>query len=98
LPSACHGAMRGRRSGGLLLPGPRHWYSLRRLPFAVTPHPVPDELLEARSETPKEPASLGSAGDDAPTPMMAQYLSVKAQYQDALLFYRMGDFYELFFD
>jgi len=32
------------------------------------------------------------------TPMMAQYLEVKAQHPDALLFYRMGDFYELFFD
>lgn len=32
------------------------------------------------------------------TPMMAQYLELKAQYQNALLFYRMGDFYELFFD
>ncbi len=32
------------------------------------------------------------------TPMMAQYLEIKAQYRDALLFYRMGDFYELFFD
>ncbi|WP_073144655.1 DNA mismatch repair protein MutS [Litoreibacter ascidiaceicola] len=30
--------------------------------------------------------------------MMAQYLDIKAQYPDALLFYRMGDFYELFFD
>ncbi|MGR3637577.1 MAG: DNA mismatch repair protein MutS, partial [Shimia sp.] len=30
--------------------------------------------------------------------MMAQYLDIKAQYQDALLFYRMGDFYEMFFD
>jgi DNA mismatch repair protein MutS len=30
--------------------------------------------------------------------MMAQYLGVKAGYPDALLFYRMGDFYELFFD
>lgn len=32
------------------------------------------------------------------TPMMQQYLSIKAQYPDTLLFYRMGDFYELFFD
>lgn len=32
------------------------------------------------------------------TPMMQQYLKVKAQYPHALLFYRMGDFYELFFD
>ncbi|MBY6090534.1 DNA mismatch repair protein MutS [Maritimibacter alkaliphilus] len=30
--------------------------------------------------------------------MMAQYLEIKAQYQNALLFYRMGDFYEMFFD
>ncbi len=34
----------------------------------------------------------------ATTPMMAQYLEIKAQYPDALLFYRMGDFYEMFFD
>ncbi len=32
------------------------------------------------------------------TPMMAQYLGIKAEHPDALLFYRMGDFYELFLD
>ncbi|RMD90869.1 MAG: DNA mismatch repair protein MutS, partial [Alphaproteobacteria bacterium] len=32
------------------------------------------------------------------TPMMAQYLAIKADYPDCLLFYRMGDFYELFFE
>lgn len=32
------------------------------------------------------------------TPMMQQYLKVKMQHNHALLFYRMGDFYELFFD
>ena len=32
------------------------------------------------------------------TPMMQQYLSIKADYPVELLFYRMGDFYELFFD
>ena len=32
------------------------------------------------------------------TPMMVQYLELKAGYADALLFYRMGDFYEMFFD
>ncbi len=32
------------------------------------------------------------------TPMMTQYLALKAQAQDCLLFYRMGDFFELFFD
>jgi DNA mismatch repair protein MutS len=32
------------------------------------------------------------------TPMMQQYLRIKAEYPDMLVFYRMGDFYELFFD
>ncbi len=32
------------------------------------------------------------------TPMMRQYLGIKAEYPDTLVFYRMGDFYELFFD
>jgi len=32
------------------------------------------------------------------TPMMQQYLRIKAQHPDILVFYRMGDFYELFFD
>ena len=36
--------------------------------------------------------------ESAPTPMMAQYLALKAQAPDCLLFYRMGDFFELFFD
>ena len=34
----------------------------------------------------------------ASTPMMQQYLELKEQYKDYLLFYRMGDFYEMFFD
>ena len=32
------------------------------------------------------------------TPMMQQYLEVKENYQDALVFYRLGDFYEMFFE
>ncbi len=32
------------------------------------------------------------------TPMLQQYLAIKAEHQDAILFYRMGDFYEMFFD
>ena len=32
------------------------------------------------------------------TPMMAQFLEIKAQNRDAILFYRMGDFYEMYFD
>jgi len=41
------------------------------------------------------PASLDRA---KVTPMMVQYLEIKAAHPDYLLFYRMGDFYELFFD
>jgi DNA mismatch repair protein MutS len=39
-----------------------------------------------------------SADLSSHTPVMQQYLRIKAQYPDALVFYRMGDFYELFFD
>jgi DNA mismatch repair protein MutS len=50
-----------------------------------------DAADSARSEP-------GSPGEDARvTPMMEQYLHIKAAHQDLLLFYRMGDFYELFF-
>ena len=43
--------------------------------------------------TPLNDAALASH-----TPVMQQYLRIKAQYPDVLLFYRMGDFYELFYD
>lgn len=32
------------------------------------------------------------------TPMMQQYVKTKEQYQDCILFYRLGDFYEMFFE
>ena len=32
------------------------------------------------------------------TPMMQQYLSIKEEYKDTILMYRVGDFYEMFFD
>src|SRR6266849_5384342 len=35
---------------------------------------------------------------DTVTPLMAQFLEIKAAHADYLLFYRMGDFYELFFE
>ncbi|MDR0997267.1 MAG: DNA mismatch repair protein MutS [Zoogloeaceae bacterium] len=48
------------------------------------------------------PVSSKSAADSAAfaghTPMMQQYLGIKSRYPDLLLLYRMGDFYELFFD
>ena len=49
------------------------------------------------------PRSTGAPGESAAaaaaaaTPMMVQYLEIKRAHPDALLFYRMGDFYEMFF-
>ncbi|XOV82043.1 MAG: DNA mismatch repair protein MutS [bacterium] len=39
-----------------------------------------------------------NASISAHTPMMQQYLQIKSEYPDELLFYRMGDFYEMFFE
>jgi DNA mismatch repair protein MutS len=35
---------------------------------------------------------------EASTPLMQQYREIKAQHQDAILFFRMGDFYEMFYE
>jgi DNA mismatch repair protein MutS len=43
-------------------------------------------------------ADPAPARPDPASPMLAQYLGIKAGHPDSLLFYRMGDFYELFFD
>ena len=45
----------------------------------------------------KDDSNLKDLGFSNHTPMMQQYLALKAQHPDMLLFYRMGDFYELFF-
>ncbi len=47
---------------------------------------------------PAATAPVTTAPLAAHTPMMQQYLRIKAQYPQVLVFYRMGDFYELFFD
>jgi len=44
------------------------------------------------------PSPTSPTAPTAPTPMMAQYLRLKAEAADCLLFYRMGDFFELFFE
>jgi DNA mismatch repair protein MutS len=47
----------------------------------------------------RAPMKADTAPDLAPhTPMMAQYLGLKADFPDTLLLYRMGDFYEVFYD
>jgi len=58
---------------------------------------VPDSQDKAISET--RQARRSSSTDPAQhTPMMQQYLRIKAQHPHVLLFYRMGDFYELFYE
>ena len=47
---------------------------------------------------PSETSSPKAPDDGRVTPMMAQYVEIKAANPDCLLFYRMGDFYELFFE
>ncbi len=47
--------------------------------------------------SPESTSAQSSEKHPAPTPMMAQYIEIKAANPDSLLFYRMGDFYELFF-
>jgi DNA mismatch repair protein MutS len=54
---------------------------------------IPGKRADERETTPG--AARGRA---RLTPMMAQYLEIKREHPDALLFYRMGDFYELFLD
>jgi len=46
----------------------------------------------------REPSPAKFKAGDAVTPMMVQFLSIKKEHDDSLLFYRMGDFYELFFE
>src|SRR5512139_100935 len=48
------------------------------------------------SPSPEKPDPLSGAA--TASPMMAQYIEIKAANPDCLLFYRMGDFYEMFFD
>lgn len=71
-------------------------------PDDVAPVSDPEEDALNRADAPAPNDGAGavtpSAGEAGVTPMMAQFLEIKAAHPDALLFYRMGDFYELFFD
>lgn len=62
---------------------------------------APGASLDAAPDTANEnepTAGTVFASDAKTTPMMTQFLAIKEAHQDYLLFYRMGDFYELFFD
>ncbi|MGH6793223.1 MAG: DNA mismatch repair protein MutS, partial [Methyloceanibacter sp.] len=57
-----------------------------------------EAISGAFGSRPQAPLSDGASEAGPATPMMAQYLEIKSANADCLLFYRMGDFYELFFD
>jgi DNA mismatch repair protein MutS len=61
---------------------------------------TPERHQPDAAETSVAPTAAAptTGAQDGATPMMAQYLDIKAAYPDYLLFYRMGDFYEMFFD
>ena len=77
-------------------------------------HPAGTDPAEAAKSPPDKPTdpetpaegiaaaarkrSRKRSADGSTTPMMAQYLAIKRAHPDCLLFYRMGDFYEMFFD
>src|SRR5690348_11086928 len=52
----------------------------------------------ARNLPPEDAADPPPEAVTRPSPMMEQYIEIKAANPDCLLFYRMGDFYELFFE
>ncbi len=57
-------------------------------------------MPESTAKEPSPPAvtTAKAAGSAGASPMMAQYLAIKKAHPEGLLFYRMGDFYELFFE
>ena len=57
-----------------------------------------DTKTDMKSDTADGKTSSPSRVPDGVTPMMAQFLEIKAANADSLLFYRMGDFYEMFFE
>ncbi len=56
----------------------------------MTKPPTPSQANQESAQPNVQPKKL--------TPMFEQYLRIKAEYKDCLLFYRMGDFYELFYE
>jgi len=83
----------------------RHEYLHLDLNTASLPHTLPQSAVPRKSRIQVENNKLEYRNGMSPkektgqhTPMMQQYLRIKAEHPDILLFYRMGDFYELFYE
>ena len=76
-------------------PRPSAWQQPQRRLSATLPRSP--NIFGSMTE-PTSPSTRRTADLSAHTPMMQQYLGIKADFPDTLVFYRMGDFYELFFD
>lgn len=59
--------------------------------------PLPNQAM-TRAQQRLLPQLLPTQAENEATPLIAQYLALKGQYPDVLLFFRLGDFYELFFE
>jgi DNA mismatch repair protein MutS len=64
----------------------------------ATDNALPDSSSKSGTESAAPVSATAIDAFGAHTPMMQQYLRIKGQHPDTLLFYRMGDFYELFYD
>ncbi len=71
---------------------PASHYTLAKAHTMKQPSILPKEKTPSTQEPTNESAA------PKVTPMFEQYLRIKAEYKDCLLFYRMGDFYELFYE
>lgn len=88
------------KTGDYTQPFLLNWYCAARPqhPCGTAAASTPLMHYTTMPDTSQEFATPAQAPLTAHTPMMQQYLSIKAQYPDTLVLYRMGDFYELFWD
>ena len=56
------------------------------------------EAREVGNKKAVQAAPVAPRAADAPTALMRQYLDVKQRYPDAIVFFRLGDFYEMFYE
>ena len=69
------------------------------MPYPWAPNRAPPLIASSHvSESPYLPATAARASGDQHTPLMRQFFAAKAEHPDVLMFFRMGDFYELFYD